>query len=497
MEDVRKALIVSIFARAFAASLGFLALPFYIRFLGIEAYGVVGLFASLQVLVAFMDMGLATTLTRELAGAGHNRERLEHGRDATVTFELAYLALAVLIGVVLAAVSPVVSHRWVKLEALAADDVALALQLGGIALACQWPSNLYTAGLAGLHRQISLAISSSALASLRVVLSLLALWYLPTLGSFFAAQITASLLQSAVMRVQMWRALALLGHRAAPHIALLRRLRGFAAGMTAITITSIFLVQMDKLILSHLLRLPDFGVYVIASTLASGLYVLISPVFSVIYPRLATSWITGDLQAISRLYHASSQTMAALIMPIATIMVYFPEQSLFVLTGDSTISAEGAWVLIWLVIGSALNGLMNVPYAMQLAAGWTGLTVSINVAAVLLLAPLTWWLAKHLGAAGGAIAWFMLNLGYLLVTPQLMHKRLLSNEKLNWYWNCIFIPAAACMATVGVLWLLSHENLSRWAIAIRLFMYWLVTTVVAIVCLPRIRESALQFFLKK
>ena len=496
MEDVRKALTVSILARAFSALLGLLALPIYIRFLGVKAYGVVGLFASLQVLVAFMDMGLATTLTRVLAAVGQDRERLKHGRNAAVTFEWAYIGLAALIGLMLFMVSPVVAHRWVRLEALTADKVALALQLAGIALACQWPSNLYAAGLAGLHQQTSLAVSSTAIACLRVVLSLLALWFRPTLESFFAVQITISLLQSIVMRVQMWRALVLVDHRALPRLTLLRQLRGFAAGMTAITITSIFLVQMDKFILSHLLLLSDFGVYVIASTLASSLYVLISPMFSVIYPRLATSWVAGDVQACSRLYHAGSQAMAALVMPIAAVMSCFPAQSLFVLTGDPVLSDQGAWVLVWLVTGSALNGLMNLPYAMQLAAGWTMLTVRINVAAVFMLAPLTWLLAKNFGAAGGAFAWLVLNFGYLLITPQLMHKRLLSGEKRRWYLEGILVPAAACIATVCALWLLHHGDLSRWATALKLAAYFLVTTVVTAACLPSIRVSARDFFRK-
>lgn len=497
MEDLRGALAASICARAFGALLGLLVLPIYIRFLGIEAYGVVGLFASLQVLVVFMDMGLATTLTRELAGVGQDRKQLERGRDTAVTFEWVYLGLACLIGLMLVAAAPTVAFRWVKLETLSADDVALALQLASISLACQWPANLYAAGLGGLHRQTSLAISFGAFASLRVATSLLALWVWPALESFFAAQIATSLLQSFGMRIQMWRALELPGHRATPNMRMVKELRGFAGGMTAITITSIVLVQMDKLILSHLLSLSDFGVYVVASTLAMGLFVLISPMFSVIYPRLAASWQVGDVKASSRLYHASSQAMAVLVMPIATVIACFPVQSLFVLTGDPVISDQGAWVLVWLVVGSAINGLMNVPYAMQLATGWTMLTIRTNIVAVLVLAPSTWWLAKNLGAAGGAGAWFALNLGYLLLTPQLMHKRLLVGEKLRWYLESVFMPAVACITVVGLLWLTSHGSFSRWVTALQLAMYWLVATALTVVCLPSIRGSAWKLLRRK
>lgn len=490
MEGVRKALAVSIGARGFAALLGLLALPLYVRLLGIEAYGVVGLFASLQVLVAFMDMGLATTLTRELAGVGTDRARLAHGRSAALTFEIAYLCVAILIGLILAIVAPLVATGWINLETLSADRVSLSLQLAAVALACQWPANLYAGGLAGLHRQGPLALSSTAFAIMRVALSLIALWQSPTLESFFLAQIVSAVLQSAGMRIQLWSALRLPRHRAIPRIELLHRSRGFAGGMTAITVTSILLVQMDKVILSYLVPLPDFGIYVVASTLAAGLYTIISPVFSVMYPRLSALWGAGDFQAVANLYRASSQAMAGLIVPLTLVMACFPKESLYVLTGDPVLGQRGAWTLVWLVLGSGLNGLMNMPYALQLAAGWTTLTIGTNVVAVAVLAPMTWWTARHFGIEGGALAWFALNLGYLICTPQLMHRRLIGGEKYRWYLEGVVRPAGASLLIVAALWLLHQDGLSRWMTAVQLAAYWSAATLAALLSLPLAWEQA-------
>ena len=183
--------------------------------------------------------------------------------------------------------------------------------------------------------------------------------------------------------------------------------------MTAITLTSILLIQMDKLILSYLLRLPDFGVYVVASTLATGLYILISPVL----PRSIRGCAPCGARARSErridLYHTSSQTMAALILPLALVMACFPREALFVLTGDEALINEPNWILSFLVVGWAFNGFMNMPYALQLAAGWTKLTIVTNVVAIAVLVPITWWSASHFGVEGGAVAWLGLNLGLL------------------------------------------------------------------------------------
>lgn len=489
MENVRKALAVSIGSRGFSALLGLAVLPVYVRLLGIEAYGVVGLFASLQVLVAFLDLGLGTTLTRELAGVGRDTLRLVRGRDIAVTFELTYGVVAVAIGGVLVAAAPLVAGHWINLHALRTQEVGAALQLAGIALACQWPANLYAAAMAGLHKQTALAISSSIFAALRVALSLLALWISPTLESFFLSQIVSGLLQSVGMRVQMWQALALPGHRAEPRAELLHRSRAFAGGMTAITITSIVLVQVDKVILSYLLPLPDFGVYFIASSLASGVYILISPVFSVIYPRLSALWNAGDMPSALGLYHASSQAMAALILPLAFVMAFFPVEAMFVLTGDEALSARGGPILCALVLGGAFNGLMNVPYAMQLAAGWTRLTIVTNLFAIAALAPLTWWSVTLFGVTGGAVAWLGLNVGYFIFTPQLMHRRLLRGEKLRWYVHDNLKPALAALAVVVVAFLMHQASESRWTTTAQLAVYWAVVMAATALAVPDMRNE--------
>lgn len=492
MGDLRTSLVASITGRALTALLALLALPVYVGFLGIEAYGVIGLFASLQVLVAFMDLGLGTALTRQLAASAEPGSRAD-ARDTALSFEVAYVALAVLAGAVLVFAAPWVATNWVNPTFLTAAEVSRALQLAGLSLACGWPANLYGAGLAGLHRQSQLALSTAGFAALRVGLSVAFLVQVPTLESFFWAQVVASLLQSIAMRRQLWAALALPGHRSQLQWSALRRSGRFAGGMTAITICSIMLVQMDKLILSYLLRLSDFGVYVIAGSVATGLYVLISPVFTVMYPRISALWSANDVAGVTELYHVSSQAMAVLVLPLAAIMACFPARTLFVLTGDAAISQQGAWILVFLVLGAALNGVLNMPYALQLAAGWTGLSVWINAISVVLLAPATWWAATRYGAVGGAAAWGLLNVGYLVITPQLLHRKLLGAEKWRWYGQDVLMPGAVSVSVALALWaVVGDEPGSRLLSLVNLAVCWIVVFTATLGVLTRVRAQVAQ-----
>lgn len=488
VEDVRKALAVSLLSRGLAALLGLLALPLYIRYLGVEAYGVVGFFATLQVLVAFMDLGLPATLTRQLAVMSRSPEGLAQARDLASTFERACMATAVLIGLVLLLAAPWVASQWVRPQALTATQVSQALQLAAVSLATGWPVNLYSAGLAGLHRQVPLAIVTAVFGLLRVVVTLVFLWWYPTLESYFMAQVLVGLVQSAVMHVQMWGELALPGHRPVPLWSALTQSRRFAGGITVITVTSIVLVQADKLVLSHLLELPDFGTYVVAGALAGSLYMVIGPVFQVVYPRLSSMWRSESEVDRVGFYHAASQALAWMLLPLCAAMACFPEASLYVLTADAALSDKAAPILMALLLGVACNGVMNVPYALQLAAGWTSLSVWFNLAAAVILVPLTWWLASRHGALGGAIAWSMVHVGHFVLMPTVMHRRLLPQHNLHWYLYDVALPSAAALATALALRAMAPVMLeSRPMALLQLAAYWAVVSAVTLLALPRLR----------
>lgn len=497
MEGIRRALLISIFSRGWAAALALLAVPLYLRFIGVEAYGVVGIFTSFSILVGFLDLGLGATLTRELAKVSARTGTLADGRDVVRTFELAYSFIALFVGLLVIVCSVPVAQHWVQARELDHSDIAQALALAGVALTCQWPTNLYSAGLAGVHKQAQLGIATMAFATFRVAFTLAALWWKPSLESFFWAQIVSMLLQTLGIRWLLWRALVLVKHRPRARMSIIRSSFHFAGGMTGIAITSIILTQTDKVILSKVLNLVDFGIYVVAGTLATGLYMLISPIFSVMYPRFSSLVHAGDTPKLIELFHTSSQAMAALVVPVAMVVAIFAHEVLHVWTGDAGLSQQGAWILALLIVGNACNGLMNMPYALQLASGWTKLAFWVNVGAIAVLVPVIWWAALSFGAVGGAAVWALLNLSYVILTPQIMHRRLLPREKIAWYGAGVVLPFLVCATVLLVLRQIPLENMSRLSVGMTLLIYWAFAATATLMLLPRLRKRVTPWLLTR
>jgi hypothetical protein len=102
-------------------------------------------------------------------------------------------------------------------------------------------------------------------------------------------------------------------------------------------------------------------------------------------------------------------------------------------------------------MGTAIHGLMHIPWALQLAFGWTRLAFFGNLVSVLLLVPLMIALTRWYGAVGAASVWVILNIGYMLIILPIMHRRLLTTEKWRWYFEDVGRPlvAAVVVAVIG------------------------------------------------
>ena len=113
-----------------------------------------------------------------------------------------------------------------------------------------------------------------------------------------------------------------------------------------------------------------------------------------------------------------------------------------------------------LICGTAFNGIMHPPYALQIAYGWTSLSVYGNMIALIVLIPLLFYLTSKYGVIGGALPWLFLNLGYFIITISFMHLKILKHEKWKWYFNDVGIPLFTCLVVslVGRLFFNSHMS---------------------------------------
>jgi O-antigen/teichoic acid export membrane protein len=104
-------------------------------------------------------------------------------------------------------------------------------------------------------------------------------------------------------------------------------------------------------------------------------------------------------------------------------------------------------VMVVMALGMLFSGMMAIPYQLQLAYGWTSLTIMVNIVAIGLFVPAVLLAVPKYGAIGAAWIWVALNVGYVLLEISLMHRRLLRAEKWRWYYQDLALPLVAATAT--------------------------------------------------
>lgn len=435
--------------------MGLAFIPLYIKYLGIEAYGLIGIFAVLQAWLSLLDMGMTPTLGREMArftGGGHSKESI---RDLLRSIEIIAVSVAVVISAGIFLGANWIATDWLRTEALSTEVVAQAFAIMGLVTAVRFVEGVYRSTIIGLQRQVLFNIVNSLMATLRGFGAIgILIWISPTIEAFFLWQGAVSIATLVILGITSYRCMPK-GKRSG-HFSLgaLRGVWRFAGGMMGITLLAILLTQVDKVLLSKLLTLSDFGYYTLAGIVAGTLYMLIGPITQAFYPKFCQLHAQGNTADLATNFHQGAQLTSIVAGSAAIVFFFFAETVLRLWTQDAELALRVAPLLSILVLGTLLNGLMHIPYQMQLAYGWTSLAMWTNLVAVTVLVPTILWIVPQYGAIGAAWIWVILNAGYCLISVQLMYRRILPQEKWRWYRRDVIAPlAASFLVAKAVQWL--------------------------------------------
>lgn len=436
--------------------MGLAFIPLYIKYLGIEAYGLIGLFALLQAWLSLLDMGMTPTLGREMArftGGSHSEQLI---RDLLRSIEAVAFCIVFIIAAGTALGADWIANHWLQSEALPNEVVAQAVSVMGLVIAIRFAEGVYRSAIVGLQRQVLFNIVNSVMATFRWGGAVgVLIWVSATIEAFFIWQGLVSLLTLVILAVVTYRSLPKMERMARFSMDALLGIWRFAGGMLGITFLALLLTQVDKVLLSKLLSLSEFGYYTLAATVAGALFMFISPITQAVYPRLCELHARGDSTALAETYHKGAQLVSVLAGSAAIVMIIFSETFLRLWTQDYELAEKVAPLLSLLMLGNLLNGMVHMPYQAQLAYGWTGLGVKVNIVAVLVIVPAILWVTPRYGAEGAAWAWVSLNAGYVLIAIHLMYRRILQSEKWRWYMQDLIAPLGAAVvaaAVVALLW---------------------------------------------
>jgi len=158
------------------------------------------------------------------------------------------------------------------------------------------------------------------------------------------------------------------------------------------------------------------------------------------YPRFSALVVSGNTEKLAESYRVGTRLLATVLFPIAMTLAIFAEDFVRLWTGNPDIASSVGPVIGVLAIGTSLHGVMHFPYALQLAHGMPRLPLTINAILMVVVVPLIVFLAASYGALGGAIAWLVLHVFYVMIGTWVTHRHLLIGLGRTWLFQDVGIP---------------------------------------------------------
>lgn len=399
-------------ARIAALAAGIIVIPLVTLTLGTEALGLVGVYATLQAMLGLFDLGLPMATNHRLAVMiGRNAAPAQQS-VLVRTLELLFWALVALFFFVGYGLRGPLAESWLNVTTLsrATVDMALALMIG--AAAVRFPVAFYTNVLFAYDRHLFPNAVIAASAILRILASLIALvGFNVGIVGFFIIQLVGSVAEVMTLAGGVWLAQP---HRwVAPRWAVLSDIGGMAGGLTLVSLTAVVLSQADKVILSKLLSLGDFGLYSAGYTLATGLAALSYPVGNAVFPQLSRA-LDARSSGTTRVVQAATELTILILVPLGAVMIVQTEPLLRLLFLVKPMPDTLAGILPLMMLGGMAQGFVTLPHLFQVAVGRVATVFWINAGFLLPYGIGVFAATSRAGIVGAAAAFAAFNIARLL-----------------------------------------------------------------------------------
>lgn len=469
--SLKRNILATYISQIYVTLVGILILPMYLRYMGAEAYGLVGFFTMLQAWFNLLDMGLTPTVARETARFNGGALDAMSYRRLLRALQLVFIAVALLGGCAMVAFAGATATAWLKVQALPLAEVQWSLQLMAGAVALRWMSGLYRGCISGAERLVWLGGFNASIATLRfvgVVPILIWVGHSPTVFFVYQALVAMLELSSLVLKAYaLFPAVPAgqeLGWTLAALYGPIKPILKFSLSIAFTSSVWVAVTQTDKLVLSRMLPLGAYGYFTLAVLAASGVMMLTSPISGPLLPRMARLHAEGDEAGLIRLYRHATQLVAAIAVPTCLLLAFFAEQVLWAWTGNVDVAASAAPILRLYALGNGLLAVSAFPYYLQFAKGDLKLHLVGSAIFLFILIPSLVYATRTYGAIGSGYAWLGSNAIYFFVWIPLVHHRFSTGLHKHWVLQDLAPVLLAGVCIISTLHLLLPSSKTRFEV---------------------------------
>lgn len=363
-------------------------MPFLYNILGPIAFGVIGFYTVLQLIINVVDSGLSPTLCRVVASDKKNTDKIVR---TLKSFETISISLAIIIFSISYFLSEQIIGSWFDGNPILTPSIIVLMFL---ACSIRLITSIYRSTLQGYEDLIWSNSTSIIINTLRFPICTFVMFYNANIELYFLIQASVSTIEMLAFRLRvgffMGTYFWLFGR---VYLEELTEHRKYILAVAFTALVSALSTHMDKLLFSNILSLEHYGFYTVCITFSAAILSLGFPVGTVLIPRLTSLYSEGDIAALKKLYFKSTSLVCLLIFPIGITISFYSEHFLFAFTNDANASVWGKEILTWYSIANSFVIISAFQYYLQVAVGNLTLHVVFNKIVLLIIAPVVIYLA--------------------------------------------------------------------------------------------------------
>ena len=433
------------------AVLNFIFIPTYIKYIGVEAYGLVGMFAVLQVALNTFDAALTPLLSREMSCYLGGERSLESLRNILRTSEILCIFLGLIFSLTIFLMADLFASKWFIVEKLPVELVSEAIKIAVFVVALRTLEDLYKGVLVGLQKQITLNIIIIIGAVFRFIGVIYALEYIePSIKTFYYWQLLASIFSITLFIIPCY--INIPGMYKKAHFSLdeINNNISFALGSFSNACASFITTQADKIIVSKLIPLTEVSYYTLSVSITNVLVMMAHPVLLAFYPKLVTLRSQGKHEAAAESFHLNCQIICLTCGVAACSLFFYGNYILGYWTQNPDLTQNIMPYVKLLSIATII--VINAYPISQLTyiAGQPIISGKISAFCIILIICFTLPLIINFGAIGAAYG-NIIQYSFVLLAFPIYFSCYLKSEQKTWLFKDILTP----ILTIIILFYLS------------------------------------------
>ncbi|MCA9669796.1 MAG: oligosaccharide flippase family protein [Myxococcales bacterium] len=376
--------------------------PLFIRYLGLEDYGLWTLANSTLAIVGVLNLGLGDATTKYVAEYTSTGRTSEVTRVVIATVSL-YAVVGVVGTIVLAWLAEPITHGVLRLSGAKASRAADIIRLVAIAFAPAVTMPAVTGIFDGKQRFRASQMLNLTRATLFVCIGLLVLALGGAISGLAFTSVVVTWTALIVGSLLAARTLAWLPFREWHVRKTMRKVVGFGVYSMLVALGRMAVGHLDKMLVGRTLGLSAVGVFAVAQNAASRLNDACVSVSRVLMPFFSARQADSGTQATAAPLYQAWRVGVLMMIGIATIGAAAAPSFLEVWIGKK-LAASVLTPFVVFVVVYALQGIHVVPYFYLVGAGYPQIGARAIVVGGAVTIGCVWLLAKRYGVVGAAAA---------------------------------------------------------------------------------------------